>query len=233
MKKLLLVLVMIALCVPFGMQAKKSKENKKQMTLLERIESIKWDSPTRQEGSNYASLNLMYNYADSFYTMIQAMPDSVPLYEIRKVYNSTTGDTILAPVNIRTNELAPSKRAAAQSLDGLNYVLNITLWTEKLAASLIENSVQIAVDATPLGNKERKNANKQIAGFCKIYPTICSAIKQQSRLMTEYKKQNESLSQDAGPVTSMPGEDLTSDVVMNMSDEEISAWLEEEQASRS
>ncbi len=233
MKKILLIIVLIALCVPFGMEAKKSKEEKKQMTLLEKIESIKWDSPSRVDDSKYEKLNLMYNYADSFYAMIQAMPDSVPLYEIRKVYNSTKGDTILAPVNIRTNELAPSKRAAEQSLNGLNYVLEITLWTEKLAFSLTENADQIIIDATPLGNKERKNANKQIAGFCKIYPTICSAIRQQSRLMSEYKKKNESLSQDAGPVTSMAGEDLTSDVVMTMSDDEIAAWLEEEQANRS
>jgi hypothetical protein len=233
MKKLILLLVMIALCVPLCMQAKKSKEDKKQMTLLERIESIKWDSPSRLDGSKYAKLNQMYNYADSFYAMIQAMPDSVPLYEIRKVYNSSKGDTILAPVNIRTNELAPSKRAAEQSLNGLTYVLNITLWTEKMAASLIANAEQVAIDATPLGSKERKTANKQIAGFCKIFPTICTAIRQQSRLMTEYKKQNESLSQDAGPVTSLPGEDLTSDVVMTMTDDEISAWLEAEQSSRS
>jgi hypothetical protein len=51
--------------------------------------------------------------------------------------------------------------------------------------------------------------------------------------MKAYKAQNESLSADDGPVTSLPGVDLTSDVVMDMSDEEIAAWFEAESANRS
>jgi hypothetical protein len=233
MKKTIIMLLLICLCVPFAVDAKKSKEEKRKMSVLEKLESIQWDSPDRVDDSDYEKLNTMYNTADTFYAMIQAMPDSVALYEIRKVYREDKGDTILAPVNIRTNELSTSMRAVDQSLAGLNYVLDVTIYTMKLTAQMTGNATMIAIDATPLGNSARKKANKQIAGFVKIYPTIVSAIKEQARLMQLYKQQNESLSQDDGPVTSLPGEDLTSDVVMTMSDEEIASWLEAEQPSRS
>lgn len=233
MRKITLVFLLIALCLHLGMMAKKPKSEKRKMSITEMIDSIKWDSPTRETDSSYTNLNSMYDCADSFYTFIQSMPDSIPLYEIRRIYNAKKGDTILAPVNIRTGEMRTSLDATNQSLAGVTYALESMTWTLKLTGWMAANAVQIAVDATPLGSKERRKANKQITHFLRIFPIITKTLKEQSHLMKAYKAQNESLSADDGPVTSLPGVDLTSDVVMDMSDEEIAAWFEAESANRS
>lgn len=203
--------------------------------LVGMLEAIEFKKPS---ATSDKALNTMYDNAQEFHKLVTGIRERVPIYEIRMIINEETGDTLLAPVDEAGN-LRTSWEGVDQTVQATGYVTELVTQAALLATDLVVNSVQIGIDAaaqkTPkfLGgpspdSTERFEANKQIAKFSKAPHLIQMALKNQSRLMTHYRRMREEQGVDAGPIKSMPGEDLSTDKIISMSSDDINAWLEKE-----
>lgn len=239
------ILVLIMLMVPADAIAKKEKKNEKEekplarMTMQELVDALSAieyhkPSPTGTE------LDKMYEEAQDFHNLVSDIKSNVPIFELKKVINRATGDTILAPIDNNGN-LRTSWEGVMQTSDALLYVTKLTTSGALLATYLVTYSAQIGVDAlaqkTPnfLGgpdpeSTERFKANKQIAKFKDAPHLIQMALKNQARLMTNYRRVSEAQTEGDGAVKTLPGEDFSDDQIISMSDEEIAVWLEKERS---
>lgn len=195
-----------------------------QKSFNELVASMKYDRPARTGEQN---LDDMYECAAKFHSEIEHIADSVPMFHVAKRLNAD-GDTVIVVVDSEGNPRNALK-IASQVVKALGFMTRTASYTTSLTSYLASNSVQIGIDAGAglLGGKAAKSrvkANKQIVNMTKVYPLIFNKVKEQSNLIKAYREAHEQHSADSGPITTLPGFDITDETDLEaLTPEELEA----------
>lgn len=173
------------LCALFAMSSAAQKKKKEIVSNNPKVlmEKIEWESPKR---TNVASIDGIYDRGDTIYMHIQEICDSLVFYDVVKIANSDTGDTIVAVVDengfIRSKYAAFNQYSTA-AIAGLQLTadaVSLAADATTLGITLILNPAEVlSVENPKEAMKDFKKASKQLGSMSKIVPNIFSAFKKQ------------------------------------------------------
>ena len=203
---------------------KKERKDRRRLNpqeIIGDIKAIEWVRPARTG----EKIDEMYDDADKFFKMVKSVEDSVPIYTIRLVV-SESGDSILAPVDNR-GKIKHRKESWEQVGKSVMYGTDVSLQGTLLATDMITFGPEILAISL-LGPSDQKAANKQISKGVKAFKLLKELIDSQNNMMKKYMEINYNLSSGNVDVETMNDLNINFDDAMVMSDEELEAWLEQE-----
>lgn len=203
---------------------KKERKDRRRLNpqeIIGDIKAIEWVRPARTG----EKIDEMYDDADKFFKMVKSVEDSVPIYTIRLVV-SESGDSILAPVDNR-GKIKHRKESWEQVGKSVMYGTDVSLQGTLLATDMITFGPEILAISL-LGPSDQKVANKQISKGVKAFKLLKELIDSQNNMMKKYMEINYNLSSGNVDVETMNDLNINFDDAMVMSDEELEAWLEQE-----
>lgn len=206
---------------------KKDKEVKTPEEVLALIKAIEWKKPEKSG----LEIDTYYNDADEFFKLIKDVDNSVSLFKVCKAV-SPNGQSIIAPVDIRTGQIRHKNEAFAQVAEASLFATNLALMSTTLAAGAVTHAIQIGQDAIPfVGDPARKAANVNIAKAVKIFPLLKNLIDTQNGMMKRYFKQNENVeTTDSVSEALAVGEiDFNELSEYPMSDEDLEKYIKDEE----
>lgn len=109
--KRIVVLVLLASLIGIA-EAKKKKEEKPNPDPKSWVTKLKW---SKYEKTDIASVNDFYAQGDTIYKHLNDLASNMTFYDVRKIVNTETGDTLVAVVDDQGN-IRGSKAAAYQYL---------------------------------------------------------------------------------------------------------------------
>lgn len=98
MKRIVILLLMASLV--FSAEAKKKKEEKPNPDPKSWITKLKWSD---HEKTDIASVNSFYAQGDTIYKHLNDLAAAMTFYDVKKIVNTTTGDTLVAVVDDQGN----------------------------------------------------------------------------------------------------------------------------------
>lgn len=206
---------------------KKDKEAKSPEEIMAMIMALEWKKPAKSG----LDVDKYYDEADQFFKLIKSVDQRVPLFKVYKI-TSPSGESTIAPVDIKTGEVRHKNEATNQVLESVSFGADLALQSTSLAAGALTYSVQIAQDAIPfVGNAERKTANVQIAKAVKTFPLLKQLIDSQRNMMDRYFKQNANIEANDSVSEAITTGDIDFLDTIDMSDEELAAYMEAEEAA--
>lgn len=207
----------------------KDKEVKSPEEILEMIKAFEWTKPP-QMGTN---VDEYYATADEFFKNLKQVDEEVCLFKVCRI-TSPSGESIIAPVDIRTGAVKHKNEAVSQVMQAIAYGSSLGLKSASLATMAIGCADQIAKDAIPfVGDPVRKKANMEIAKSVKSFKLLKELIDSQRNMMDRYFKANANVETSDSVSEAIAVGDVDFMEVMEMSDEELAAYMEaEENASK-
>ena len=98
MKRIVILLLMASLVC--SAEAKKKKEETPNPDPKTWITKLKWSNP---EKTDIASVNSFYAQGDTIYKHLNDLASDMTFYDVKKIVNTTTGDTLVAVVDDQGN----------------------------------------------------------------------------------------------------------------------------------
>ena len=169
----------------------------------------------------------------SFFFNLKQVDEDVHNFKVCKI-TSPSGESTIAPVELRTGTVRHKFEAGDQVMQSVSYGSTVALQSAALATMTIGYADQITKDAIPfVGDPERKKANVQIAKSVKAFKLLKNLIDSQRNMMDRYFKANANVETTDSVSEAIAVGDVNFMDVMEMSDEELAAYMEaEENASK-
>ena len=210
-------------------EKKKDKEVKSPEEILAMIKALEWTKPPLTG----TKIDEYYTTADEFFKNLKQVDEDVHIFKVCKI-TSPSGESTIAPVEIRTGEVRHKSEAVHQVTQSVTYGSTVALQSATLATMTIGYADQIAKDAIPfVGDPDRKKANVQIAKSVKAFKLLKNLIDSQRNMMDRYFKANANVETTDSVSEAIAVGDVDFMDVMEMSDEELAAYMEaEENASK-
>lgn len=210
-------------------EKKKDKEVKSPEEILAMIKTLEWTKPPLTG----TKIDEYYSTADEFFKNLKQVDEDVHIFKVCKI-TSPSGESTIAPVELRTGAVRHKSEAANQVMQSVSYGSTVALQSATLATMTIGYADQIAKDAIPfVGDPDRKKANVQIAKSVKAFKLLKNLIDSQRNMMDRYFKANANVETTDSVSEAIAVGDVDFMDVMEMSDEELAAYMEaEENASK-
>lgn len=208
---------------------KKEKEIKSPEEIIAMIKDFEWTKPPLTG----TKIDEYYSTADEFFKNLKQVDEEIRLFKVCKI-TSPSGESTIAPVDLRTGAVRHKNEAASQVMQAVSFGATLGLQSSALALMTVGCVDQIAKDAIPLvGDPVRKKANVQIAKSVKAFKLLKSLIDSQRNMMDRYFKANANVETTDSVSEAIAVGDVDFMDVMEMSDEELAAYMEaEENASK-
>lgn len=210
-------------------EKKKDKEVKSPEEILAMIKALEWTKPPLTG----TKIDEYYSTADEFFKNLKQVDEDVHIFKVCKI-TSPSGESTIAPVELRTGAVRHKSEAVNQVTQSVTYGSTVALQSATLATMTIGYADQIAKDAIPfVGDPDRKKANVQIAKSVKAFKLLKNLIDSQRNMMDRYFKANANVETTDSVSEAIAVGDVDFMDVMEMSDEELAAYMEaEENASK-
>lgn len=199
MKRLIIIAVLASIAFSLTAEAKKKKEVAPNPNPESWVTKLKWSKP---EKANNATIDDYYAQGDTIYKHLKDLASDIVFYDVKKIVNTDTGDTLVTVVdsqgNIRGKEAAFWQYTNALNIAIVTYEdLNKTI---KLGKAIIKQHKELVKTDDTI---KEKGSGGFFGTFTKII-NVAGGVAEDATLISKLKKAGEEM----GAMYYLVGHDL-------------------------